>query len=70
MIIKSDNLLLFDPDALKIEYATGLEYSYYIIAYKNGQKFYVQGYDSEEKAREKLNLSNYVVRNESTVLEI
>ena len=70
MIIKSKDLLLFEPDALKAEYVTGLKYSYYILAYKNGQKFYIQGYDSEKKAREKLNILNEAVKKGKTVLEI
>lgn len=70
MIIKSKNLLLFNPDALKIEYQGGMDYKHYIVAYKNSKKFFVQGYDSEEKAREKLNILNEVLRKKETVLEI
>ena len=70
MIIKSGTLLLFDPDALKIEYQGGMDYKYYIVAYKNGHRFFVNGYDSEEKAREKLNILNEAVKKGKTVLEI
>lgn len=68
MIIKSKNLLLFNPDALKVEYLTGLECNYYIMGYKNGQKFYIKGYDSEEKAIEKLNNLSETVK--KSVVEI
>ena len=70
MIIKSKNLLLFNPDALKVEYVAGLEWSYYIMACKNGQKFYIQGYDSEEKAREVLNNLSENVKKGKPVTEI
>ena len=70
MIIKSGTLLLFDPDALKIEYQGGMDYKYYIVAYKNGHRFFVNGYDSEEKAREKLNSLYEAIKNGETYLEI
>ena len=52
MIIKSKDLLLFNPDALKVEYLSGLKHSHYIIAYKNNRKFIIQGYDNGEQASE------------------
>lgn len=52
MIVKSENLLLFEHDALKIEYITGLNYSYYIIAYKNSQKFFIQSIEFAKKFKE------------------
>ena len=30
-------------------FVAGLEYSYYIVANKNGQKFHMRGYENEEK---------------------
>lgn len=54
MIIKSKTLLLFDPDALKIEYATGLEYSYYIIAYKNVKSFMSKAMTVKKKQEKNL----------------
>ena len=70
MIIKSDNLLLFNPDALKIEYQGGMDYKYYIVAYKNEHRYFVKGYDSEKNAREKLSILNEAVKKGKTVLEI
>ena len=70
MIIKSKDLLLFNPDALKVEYLSGLKYSHYIVAYKNNKKFIIQGYDNEEQAREQLNILNEVVQRGETTLEI
>ena len=70
MIIKSKDLLLFNPDALKVEYFSGLKYSHYIVAYKNNKKFIIQGYDNEEQARKQLNILNEVLRKRETVVEI
>ena len=70
MIIKSKDLLLFNPDALKVEYLPGLKHSHYIIAYKNNRKFIIQGYDNGEQAREQLNILNEVLRKRETVVEI
>lgn len=70
MIIKSKDLLLFNPDALKVEYLSGLKHSHYIIAYKNNKKFIIQGYDSGEQAREQLNILNEAVERGETALEI
>ena len=61
MIIKSDNLLLFNPDALKIEYHGGMDYKYYIVSYKDGHRYFVKGYDNQGKAREVLNSLSKVV---------
>lgn len=61
MIIKSDNLLLFNPDALKIEYHGGMDYKYYIVAYKDGHRYFVKGYNNQGKAREVLNSLSRVV---------
>ena len=70
MIIKSKDLLLFEPDALRVEYLPGLKYSYYIIAYKNNHKFIIQGYENEGKAREVLNNLSKVDEMEKSVVEI
>ena len=70
MIIKSKDLLLFNPDALKVEYLSGLKYSHYIVAYKNNKKFIIQGYDNEEQARKQLNILNEVLRKREAVVEI
>ena len=70
MIIKGKDLLLFNPDALKVEYLPGLKHSHYIIAYKNNKKFIIQGYNNEEQAREQLNILNEAVKRGETALEI
>ena len=70
MIIKCKDLLLFEPDALKIEFRTGLAYSYYILAHKNGQKFFIQGYDNEKNARDKLDALIEAVKKGEELLEI
>lgn len=70
MIIKSKKLLLFEPDALKIEHEIGLKHSYYIMAYKNGQKFYIKGYENEEEARQVLNNLSENIKKGKPVTEI
>ena len=70
MLIKTKKLLLFDPDALAVEYVTGLQYYYYLIGYKDGQKFYIQGYQNEEIARENLDNLSKIYESGKTVVEI
>ena len=70
MIIKSGNLLLFSPDALKIEYHGGMEYKYYIVAYKNGHRFFVKGYTQEKPARLKLDVLNEKIKAGKEAVEI
>ena len=70
MIIKSKDLLLFEPDALKVEHVTWKECDYYIMAYKNNQKFYIKGYESEYEAREVFNKLSEYAKNKAAIVEI
>lgn len=70
MIIKSKKMLLFNPDSIAVEYVTGLQYYYYLIAYKNGKKFYIEGFKDEKKGIEKLNNINEAIKKGQTYLEI
>lgn len=70
MIIKSGTLLLFDPDALKIEYKVGMENKYYIMAYKNGKQYYVEGFSQEKAAKLKLSLITEKIKKSSETIEI
>lgn len=70
MIIKSKKMLLFNPDSIVVEYVTGLQYYYYLMAYKNGEKFYIEGFKDEKKGREKLNDINEAIKKGQTYLEI
>ena len=70
MIIKSKDLLLFNPDALRVEYLSGLKYSYYIVADKNNKKYIIQGYQNEGTARKNLDNLSKIYESGKSVIEI